>query len=143
MKTGTRSRNVAFEAKRKILYIAQKMTMDSDNIYIEQLKASLSKLDPYLVLLFGSYAYGKPHKDSDIDLLVVTNDNYIPNFNEHSQLYLKISKEIRSIKKQIAIDLIVHTLPMYQKFIEQNSLFANEITTKGKIIYESNHTTVA
>ena len=117
--------------------------MESDNIYIEQLKISLSKLDPYLVLLFGSYAYGTPHKDSDIDLLVVTNDNYIPNFNEHSQLYLKISKEIRPIKKQIAIDLIVHTLPMYQKFIEQNSLFALEITTKGKIIYESNHPTMA
>lgn len=117
--------------------------MQSDNIYIEQLKASLSKLDPYLVLLFGSYPYGTPHKDSDIDLLIVTNDNYVPNFNEHSQLYLKISKAIRPIKKQIAVDLIAHTLPMYQKFIEQNSLFADEITTKGIIIYESNPTTVA
>jgi predicted nucleotidyltransferase len=117
--------------------------MESDNIYIEQLKASLSQLDPYLVLLFGSYACGTPRKDSDIDLLVVTNDNFIPDFNQHSQIYLKISKAIRPVKKQIAVDLIVYTLPMYQKFIEQNSLFANEIITKGKIIYEGNHTTVA
>jgi predicted nucleotidyltransferase len=118
--------------------------MQSDNIYIQQLKDNLKELNPYLVLLFGSYAYGTPHEDSDIDLLVVTNDVFTPNdFNEHSQLYLKVSKAIRPIKKQIAVDLIVHTLPMYQKFIELNSLFASEIITKGKIIYESNHTKVA
>jgi len=104
----------------------------------------MSELNPYLILLFGSYAYGTPHQDSDIDLLVVTNDNYIPkDYNEHTQLYLKVSKVIRPIKKHIAIDLIVHTLPMYELFIKQNSSFGNEITSKGKIIYESNHTTVA
>ena len=27
--------------------------------------------DPQMIMLFGSYAYGKPHEDSDIDLLVV------------------------------------------------------------------------
>ena len=118
--------------------------MTNDNIYIQQLVEKLSAINPYLVLLFGSYAYGIPHKDSDIDLLVITHDNFVPkDFNERTQLYLFISKLIRPVKKQIAVDLIVHTLPMYKKFIEQNSSFANEITTKGKIIYESNHATVA
>src|SRR5437867_2605831 len=29
------------------------------------------KFHPDRIILFGSYAYGKPHKDSDVDLLVV------------------------------------------------------------------------
>ena len=112
--------------------------------YIQEIKEILSELNPYLILLFGSYAYGTPHEDSDIDLLVVTNDNFIPQtYKKHTQIYMKISKAIRPVKEKIAIDLIVHTLPMYKKFIEQDSSFAYEITTKGKIIYESNNTTMA
>ncbi len=118
--------------------------MQSDNIYIQQLTESLRALDPYLVLLYGSYAYGIPHEDSDIDLLVVTNDDFIPNdYYEHTQLYLKVSKTIREIKKQIAIDLIVHTLPMYKLFLKQNSSFGNEVISKGKILYKRNNTTMA
>ncbi len=115
-----------------------------DYTYIEQLKTSLSELNPYLILLFGSYAYGKPHKDSDIDLLVVTNDNFMPqNFNERLNLQLAVSNHIFELAKQVPIDLIVYTIPMYKRFIEQNSSFAHEITTKGKILYERYNTTVA
>ncbi len=97
-----------------------------------------------MVLLFGSYAYGTPHKDSDIDLLVVTNDDFMPkNFEERTKIYLSVSKLLRTTKREISIDLIVHTLPMYKKFIKQNSLFAHEITTKGKIIYERDNKGVA
>ncbi len=118
--------------------------MKSENIIIKQLTDSLKDLNPYIVLLFGSYAYGTPNQDSDIDILVVTNDNYIPkDYKEHSQIYLKVSKAIRPVKKQIAVDLIVQTLPMYEMFIKQNSSFGNEIRSKGKIIYESNHSTMA
>ncbi len=118
--------------------------MKKENNYIQQIKTSLSELNPYLILLFGSYAYGTPHEDSDIDLLVVTNDDFIPkNFEEKHKIYLQVSRKIRHIKMQIAVDLIVHTLPMYEKFIKQDSSFAHEITTQGKIIYESNNTTMA
>ncbi len=114
--------------------------MQAENIYIQQLKENLQAVNPYLVLLFGSYAYGTPHQDSDIDILVVTNDNFIPQTNkEHTDIYLKISRAIRPVKRQVPVDLIVHTLPMYQKFIELNSSFAREITTNGKIIYEGNN----
>jgi len=118
--------------------------MPPENIYIEQLRERLKDFNPYLVLLFGSYAYGTPDEGSDIDLLVVTNDDFMPNdFREHSKIYLTVSSAIRPIKKQISVDLIVYTLPMYRKFIEQNSSFASEITTKGKIIYASDHSIVA
>ncbi len=118
--------------------------MQTQNIYIEQLKASISELNPYLVLLFGSYAYGTPHEDSDIDLLVVTNDDFMPqSFKEKTEVYLKVSRQIRSINQEVAIDLIVHTIPMYKKFLELNSSFAREITEKGKILYERHYQAVA
>jgi uncharacterized protein len=118
--------------------------MHSENIYIQQINDSLQTMKPYLVLLFGSYAYGTPHPDSDIDLLVVTNDDYIPkNFQEKNEIYLQVSRKIRHINQQVAIDLLVYTIPMYQKFIEQNSSFAREITQKGKILYEGYNQTMA
>jgi len=115
--------------------------METNNNYIKQITEILSKFNPYLILLFGSYAYGTPNEDSDIDILVVTKDDFIPQtFKEHTKIYMKISQAIRPINRQFAIDLIVHTLPMYKEFIRQDSSFSHEITTQGKIIYESNNT---
>ena len=120
------------------------MQMQSDNNYIQQLKENLQKLNPHLVLLFGSYAYGTPHHDSDIDLLVVTNDDYIPqNFKEKTQLYLTVNSYIRNIAKKVPIDLLVYTKPMFEKFIELQSSFSREVLNKGVILYEDNHTRVA
>lgn len=111
--------------------------MHNDSIYIQQLKESLKELNPYLIMLFGSYAWGTPHKDSDIDLLVVTNDDFIPeNYDEKLKLSLKVKRQIYEINKQVAIDLIVYTKPMYQRFIELQSSFSHEILSKGIILYE-------
>ncbi len=118
--------------------------MQRDNIYIEQLKESLSELNPYLVLLFGSYAYGTPHEDSDLDVFVVLNDNSMPaTFKEKQALYLKVSTQIRPIASKIAIDLMVYTIPMYERFKALNSSFSSEILNKGVVIYEGNHATMA
>jgi len=114
--------------------------MQTNNIYIEQLKLKICELNPFLILLFGSYAYGNPHKDSDIDILVVTNDDFIPqNFEEKNEIFLRISRQIRDINLEVPIDLIVYTIPMFVKFKEINSSFAKEIFETGKILYERNN----
>lgn len=112
--------------------------------YINQIKEKFKKYNPYKIFLFGSCVTGKIHKDSDIDILVVTKDEYMPkNFKEKTQLYLKFRESITEINKEIAIDLIVYTLPMFQKFIELGSSFADEIKNNAKIIYESYNTKMA
>lgn len=45
---------------------------------LELIIERLRLLSVYKVILFGSYACGMPGKDSDIDLLVVTNDDFMP-----------------------------------------------------------------
>jgi uncharacterized protein len=118
--------------------------MQKNNIYIQQLKESLSELNPYLVILFGSYAYGTPEKDSDLDIFVVLNDNSMPTtFKEKQELYLKVSPYTRLVAKQIPIDLMVFTIPMYEKFRKIKSSFSKEILNKGIVIYESSHQTMA
>lgn len=96
------------------------------------------------LILFGSYASGSPTDDSDLDLLVVTDDKEMPSdFREKSKIYLKIATAIESVRRRMPVDLIVHTQPMHQKFIEIDSLFSREIQTDGKVLYEKNHASMA
>lgn len=107
--------------------------------YIPLLIEKLKSTQPEKIILFGSYAYGEPTVNSDLDILVVTGDNIIPSsFTEKSRIYLRISKSISDIKKDFPVDLIVHTKAMHQKFIEIDSLFARELMTKGIVLYEKN-----
>ena len=118
--------------------------MQTDNIYIQQLKERLTELNPFLVLLFGSYAYGTPHIDSDIDLLVVTNDEFVPQtFKEKTNLYITVSEHILNISKQVPVDLIVYTLPMYRQFLAGGSSFSKEILKNGIVLYEDQHPAMA
>ncbi len=97
----------------------------------------LKPIDPYKIILFGSYAYGNPNKNSDIDILVVTKDDFVPhNFAENMSLKVKVSKHIDVIREEIPVDILVYTMPMFKKFIELNSMFAKEILSKGKVLYE-------
>jgi predicted nucleotidyltransferase len=108
--------------------------------YIPLLVEKLKSTQPEKIILFGSYAYGSPNENSDLDILVVTSDDIIPSsFSEKSQIYLRISKSISDIKTKFPIDLIVHTKAMHLKFIELNSLFARELLMKGKVLYEKNN----
>lgn len=112
------------------------LTEDLKAQLVERLKA----IDPHKIILFGSYAYGTPAQESDVDLLVVTNDDFLPrDFAEKNAIYLRVSNSITDIEKQIPIDLIVHTKAMHQKFIEMGSMFSKTIATTGKVLYEKAH----
>lgn len=111
--------------------------MQNYDKYITKIKEDLLKHNPHLILIFGSCVSGNLHQNSDIDLLVVTKDDFIPQtFKEKTDLYLKIRQSILETNKEVAIDLLVYTMPMYQKFVDMNSSFYKEIAKKGKIIYK-------
>ncbi len=97
--------------------------MDLD---ITSIISSLRGANPQKIVLFGSYAYGKPNSNSDIDLLVVVNTN--KSFHQRIQ-------ELRPLlPKDKPIDLIVLTPEEYQKAKGINPL-VTEIDTKGRILY--------
>ncbi len=105
-----------------------------------RIRDALAPLHPEKVILFGSYAWGQPTEDSDIDLYVVTQDDFLPtNYEESMQNYLKVAAVLREINKTVPIDLIVHTKPMHQAFIRLDSMFAREMMTRGQILYEADN----
>jgi len=106
------------------------------NEIIALIKLSLKQQNVSRIILFGSYATGTQSDKSDIDLLVVTNDNFLPeSFAKKMEIKIRIASALHSVRKYADIDLIVHTKPMYEKFIQLNSCFKKEILNTGTIIY--------
>lgn len=84
---------------------------------------------PDKIILFGSYAYGKPRPESDVDLLVVMDTSL-----RSRQQRLEISRALSP--RPFPLDVIVHTPQQIQKRLEMGDLFLREITSRGKVIYE-------
>lgn len=100
----------------------------------------LMTVDPVKVILFGSQAYGTPGVDSDIDLLVVTREEFIPKtFSDKMSIYLVVAETLSEIEKDVPIDLIVHTKAMHAKFIAMDGMFARKILSQGDILYEKSY----
>jgi uncharacterized protein len=86
------------------------------------------KFQPNKIILFGSYAYGKPKRESDVDLLVVMNSTLKESL---------LSKSIRrSIVYHFGLDLIVKTPESLANRIDMGDFFLMEILKKGKVLYE-------
>jgi predicted nucleotidyltransferase len=112
------------------------LTNEMKNRVLEKLKI----VDPSKVIIFGSHAYGKPDVNSDIDLLVVTSDEFMPkSFSDKMAVYLRVAEALTDIEKDVPIDLIVHTKAMHAKFITMDGMFARKIISQGDILYEKPH----
>lgn len=95
----------------------------------------LRPINPEKVILFGSYAHGMPNPDSDIDLYIVTKEDFIPtNYEENLQIKMRVYLALSKFRKKYASDILVHTLPVHRKFIELGSSFSKDIMQKGIIL---------
>lgn len=84
---------------------------------------------PQKIILFGSYAYGNPGPESDVDLLVVM---------ETSLSELAQAAEIcRSIPYRFGLDLVVYTPQHLAQRLQWGDSFLQEITRRGEVLYES------
>src|SRR5438105_13389069 len=85
------------------------------------------RFQPQRIILFGSYAYGTPHAESDVDLLVI-----MPAHNEIS----KSNRINLAFDPPFALDLIVRTPPHVERGLKEGDSFLREVITKGKVLYE-------
>lgn len=90
------------------------------------------KFQPDEIILFGSYAYGKPQASSDVDLLVVM---------ETPKGEVKTSLEILQSLPRItfSIDILARSRSTIEKRRAMGDRFMKEITEKGKILYARDH----
>ena len=82
---------------------------------------------PEKIILFGSHAYGAPHDDSDVDILVV-----MPARNQLDQA-CRIDD---AFDPPFPLDLIVRTPKNLAWRLAEGDSFLGEIMDKGKVLYE-------
>ncbi len=101
--------------------------------HIPHIVNELKKASPEKIILFGSYAYGTPNNDSDIDILVIKNIGESEVRNFRVDLRMKLWDIIK--KWNIPIDIIVDSQQRIDERIESGDQFYKEIFTKGNILY--------
>ncbi len=90
----------------------------------------VADFQPEKIILFGSYAWGTPHEDSDVDLLVVK-ASLVPRREREYELRRIL------FPSPFAFDVLVYTPEELQKSIRENkNLFIEDIVRNGKVLYE-------
>lgn len=88
------------------------------------------EFSPLQVILFGSYVYGMPTEDSDVDLLVVM---AIPK----SEFRRKAVEILQRIPRRFSMDLLVRSPEEIAYRVSYNDWFLLEITEKGEVLHGS------
>lgn len=102
---------------------------------IKQLcEAIAQEFHPEKIVLFGSYADGKPRPDSDVDLLVVMSFEGSP----FRQAAVILSHIVR-IVGVLPMDLLVRTAEQVRERVQMGDSFMRDILERGKVIYEADH----
>ncbi|GHU48327.1 hypothetical protein FACS1894200_05170 [Spirochaetia bacterium] len=110
--------------------------MEIDTV-LRDLITSLKPSDPYKIVLFGSYAKGTATVDSDIDLMVILdNDEVAKTWTERSMKKADIRKLVREINYKYAMDILVYSRAEFKMVKELGNPFIDEVEETGRIIYE-------
>ena len=107
------------------------------NTAIDNLITSLKSSDPLKIILFGSYAKGNPDENSDIDLMVILDNNHVSKtYEERLNKRISIRNLVLDINRKIPIDILVFSKEELNIIKKQGNYFINEIEKTGKVIYE-------
>ena len=93
----------------------------------------VEKYQPEKIILFGSFAYGIPDPDSDIDLLIIKQTKERP-----IDRRIRVRHLLRPLKAGLPISPIVVTSDEIKDRLEMGDQFAQEIVSQGFVLYERN-----
>ncbi len=87
-------------------------------------------LNPIKIILFGSYAYGTPTPDSDVDLLVIWGTQDICEVERHWAVSELLAP------RPFPVDILAKTPKEIDHYLDQRNVFFEEVLKKGKTLYE-------
>jgi len=87
--------------------------------------------EPLTVFIFGSFAWGTPGPDSDLDLMVIVNHSKEPPYER----ILKGLKYLRGLK--ISRDILVYTHDEFENLAQNKASLCYKIKNEGIKAYES------
>jgi predicted nucleotidyltransferase len=85
---------------------------------------------PEKIILYGSYAYGNPTTDSDIDLLIIKDTA-----ERHVDRFVEVKKIIYQPGRNIPVSLLIYTPKKIEERLKMGDYFVAEILAKGKVLY--------
>ena len=87
---------------------------------------------PQRIILFGSHAYGRPTADSDVDVLVV--------MRKARRFWMQTTQKIHAkVSAGFPVDVLVRDPDFLRDRLQEGDCFLEEITSKGRVMYESGH----
>jgi predicted nucleotidyltransferase len=88
----------------------------------------VQQFQPERIILFGSYARGRPRRESDVDLLVVMDTAF-----KETEQAIRICQ---AIEYHFGLDLIVRTPDTLARRLALGDPFIHEVVSQGKVLYE-------
>ncbi len=101
----------------------------SEEVLAEIVRHIVAALHPEKIILFGSYVYGTPSGDSDVDLLIILETKARP-----VDRYVAVSRLIRP--RPFPLDILVKTPDEIAQALQKGDSFIHEIVTRGRVLYE-------
>jgi predicted nucleotidyltransferase len=90
-------------------------------------------LQPEAIYLYGSHAYGTPHRDSDVDLLIVVASSSLPSHRRAIAVY----RALRGLV--VPVEAKVVTRQEFEHRSRWLSSIERVVCEKGKLLYEARH----
>lgn len=90
----------------------------------------LDRVNPAKIILFGSWAYGLPQAGSDLDILVIVNNNIKSKYDLTTKLYTAL------FDVDVAKDIVVASSAQVKDWENVPQAFLTKIVNKGKLLYE-------
>lgn len=107
------------------------MTRQETRQKIKQITNKIIKeYKPEKIILFGSFAVGKSHKDSDVDLFIIKKSR-----KPKVERLAKVEKILS--KRTLPVDILVYTPKEVEERLSLRDFFIEDIIKKGKLLYDS------
>ncbi len=107
------------------------MNKEIKQILSEIVKKLKNDYKPIKIILFGSYAYGNPTQNSDIDLLILKDTD-----KKRADRFVWVKRIIYNPDLEISVSPLVYTPDELKERLRIGDDFVKEIIQKGVVLYE-------
>lgn len=96
----------------------------------EIVRRLVADYQPEKIILFGSYAYGEPHEDSDLDLLIIkeTPDRLITRI-------FTVHELVTDMHPSIGLEPLILTPAELEQRLRIGDQFVAEVLARGALLY--------
>ena len=108
---------------------ANSLREKAEPVIAEAARLLVAEFQPEQVWLFGSYAWGEPTADSDLDLLVLVRDE-----DEASIQHIRQARRcLRSI--DMAKDVLLQSKASFDRYKDVSVSMSHKIAQEGRLMY--------